>query len=627
MQLTHPLPALLRKKLTRMTRNNTLRGMLRTSGCAALSLLLAAGLMSCTAKTHSKKAGAESPALLLSPDRNMAEQEGGRISPVYEQWLFKQSMLAFAEKSTSELSGSRLLWRHSGASSDPGIVNRAAPTWLVVNMAAGKTTLASLKKDLPALAARGIGGIWLDCVMESDSAWTPETALGAYRQAGLQLSKKAGTEEDLADLVQAMQAASVQCGMDTVPMATGFGPDFMLQARGSLAQRGMYVMAEIPADCQTTLPEAERPWDCKRLSQEACQTLMAKGVLPGPLRQEAMPDADTFWAVTGPVLGTDGKTRRLTYRVLETVWRPVLCWQDPGSAARKTLAGAVISVTGMRRQTLAGLSVRGLAGLDVSAPQAASGRQTTAQNTKENRFPADSALLDMTQQIHRCGGWSFVRDGHELSCTSVTEGDFFFAADVEKGLAEALATGRTDSLARALTDLLSLKIPLSRMVFSAPANLTKGQSAARTPAGSLSGTSCLAQALPAGLPGLFFMRSGAPYDDILDGTGDVLAPVLKARTALGVSEGTLNKILTPAPGVLIAVVKLPGNGYLVTALNFSTSKTTCHVPLPGGSDSGSIVELTRGAEASARSASQLALSLSPRQAAHFLAGTSFGGMR
>ena len=283
----------------------------------------------------------------------------------------------------------------------------------------------------------------------------------------------------------------------------------------------------------------------------------------------------------------------------------------------------------MRRQTLAGLSARGLAGLDVAAPIATSG---TAQKKEEDRFPADSALLDMTQQIHRCGGWSFVRDGHDLSCANINEGDFFFAYDVEKGLAEALATGSTTALAKALSDLLSQNIPLSRMVFSAPEKLPRTQSAERSAArksaaASASGTNYLAQALPAGLPGLFFMRSGAKYGDLTDGAVEALAPVLKARTALGVSEGSLQKILTPAPGVLIAVVKLPGNGYLVTALNFSTSKITCHVPLPGGSDSGNIVELTRGAEASEKAASQLALSLSPRQAAHFLAGTSYGGIR
>ncbi len=614
-----------------MARNSAVRRMLRASGCAALSLLLAAGLVSCTAKTHGKKAGTDSPALLLSPDRNMAEQEGGRISPVYEQWLYKQSMLAAAEKCTAEISGSRLLWRHSAASKDAGPVNRAAPTWLVASMAQpGKPSLASLKKALPSLAARGIGGIWLDCVMEGDSAWTPESAQGPYRQAGIQLAKSAGSEDDLADLVRAMQEASVQCGMDTVPMATGFGPDFMLQARGSAALRGMYVMAEIPSDSWTMLPQAKRPWDCKRLPEEISQKLVQKGVLPGPLRQEAMPDANTFWAVTGPVLGTDGRTRRLAYRALDTVWNPILCWQDPGSAARKTLAGAIISVTGMRRQTLAGLSVRGLAGLD-----AASGSmQGTAQNTaEEKRFPADSALLDMTQQIHRYGGWSFVRNGHDLSCSSQAEGDFFFAAEVEKGITEALASGETASLAKALSDLLSGHIPVSHMVFATPESLPQMQPQAQATAGtnaarSASGMNYLAQALPAGLPGLFFMRSGAPYPDYTEGSADdCLAPVLKARAELGVAEGTLKTILAPAPGVLIAVVKLPGNGYLVTALNFSDRKTTCTVPLPGGSVSADIVSLTRGAEASIPAASQLAISLSPRQAAHFLAGASFGGIR
>ncbi len=600
--------------------------------CAAICLLLAAGSVSCTAKKHHGRTDGQNAALLLSPDRNHAEQEGGRISPVYEQWLFRQSMLAFAEKATSELSGSRLLWRHSGASKDKSLVNRAAPTWLVVNMAQRGTSLAALTKDLPALAARGIGGIWLDCVMESDSAWTPEEALGSYRQAGIQIAKSAGSEEDLAALVQAMQAASVQCGMDTVPMATGFGPDFMLQARGSLSQRGMYVTAELPSEYWTMLPAADRPWDCKKLPGETCRILIEKGILPGPLRQEARPDAHTFWAVTGPVLGTDGRTRRIAYRVLDTVWNPLLFWQDPGNAARKTLAGAIITVTGMRRQTLAGLSVRGLAGLDVAAPQqgTSSGAvQGTAQNrAEEDRFPADSALLDMTQQIHRYGGWSFVRSGHDVSqAASLAAGDFFYATEVEKGLAEAMADGSTTALASALSALQSCKIPLSNMVFSAPEKLPQARAAA--PAGSAAVSAHLAQALPAGLPGLFFMRSSAPYADAAAGNGadDIFTPVLKARADLGVSEGTLKQVLTPAQGVLVTVVKLPGNGYLITALNFSFSKKTCSVPLPGGSDSDSLISLTRGAEASFPAASQLAISLSPRQAAHFLTGSSIGGIR
>ncbi|MDO4840044.1 MAG: hypothetical protein Q3990_05150 [Desulfovibrionaceae bacterium] len=602
--------------------------------CAALCLLLAAGSLSCTAPKHHGRKDAQNAALLLSPDRNHAEQEGGRISPVYEQWLFKQSMLAFAEKATSELSGSRLLWRHSGASKDKSLVNRAAPTWLVVNMAQRGTTLSSLAKDLPAIAARGIGGIWLDGVMESDAAWTPETAVHSYRQAGIQTAKTAGAEEDLKALVQAMQAASLQCGMDTVPMATGFGPDFMLQARGSLAQRGMYVTAEIPADFQAMLPEAERPWDCKILPGETCQKLLEKGILPGPLRQETMKDANTFWAVTGPVLGTDGRTRRIAYRVLDTVWNPLLCWQDPGNAARKTLAGAIISVTGMRRQTLAGLSVRGLAGLDVAAPGQGSVQGTGKNSAEEDRFPADTALLDMTQQIHRYGGWSLVRSGHDLSqAACLAAGDFFYATDVEKGLAEALAGGSTTSLASALSALKSAKIPLSNMVFSAPEKLPQAQAAGT--AASAAGTSYLAQALPAGLPGLFFMRSGADYADTNadknaaygNGADDIFLPVLKARAELDVSEGTLQKVLTPAEGVLVTVVKLPGNGYLITALNFSFSKKTCSVPLPGGSNSDSLLSLTRGAEASFPAASQLAISLSPRQAAHFLTGSSLGGIR
>ena len=601
--------------------------------CSAACLVLLAGLASCAPqKLHRGKAHqaaeAGSTALLLSPGKGMAEEKGGRVSPVYEQWLYRQSILGSARKAGTDLAGSRLLWRHTGASQDKGLLRHAAPTWLVVNASARSGGLKQLQKDLPRLAQAGIGGIWLDAVMESDAAWTPEATHQTFRQAGLELAPSAGTEKDLADLMAAMQQHSLQCGMDTVPMATGMGPDFMLQARGSAAHRGMYVMAEAPKSCWNALPKAEGPWDCQKLSADAAAILAKEKILPAHLRQEGLADGATFWAVTGPVLGVDGQTRRLVYRALDSVWQPILCWQDPGNAARQALTGAVIKVTGMRRQTLAGLSAKGLAGLD-AAPAEAS---PLPAGPDEARFPAGPALLDLSSQIHRCGGWSLVKDGHDAALVKAhpNMGDFYRAADVEKALAAALKSGETAELAGALQQLAGstsqgASLAASMAFFAPCAAASKGAEASASKAAPLNGREALlASALPLGLPGLCFLQA-----DAADPAGGAarLAQILSARARLDAADGTLEKVLTPAPGVLVAQLRLPNGGLLVTALNFSNTQSTCTVPLPSGIGTSSLLSLTPEVAAKASTASQLALSLGPRQAAHFLAGRTSGGLR
>ena len=599
--------------------------------CSAACLVLLAGLASCAPqKMHRGKAhqaaDAGSTALLLSPGKGMAEEKGGRVSPVYEQWLYRQSILGAARKAGTDLAGSRLLWRHTGASQDKGLLRRAAPTWLVVNVSARPGGLKQLQKELPRLAQAGIGGIWLDAVMESDAAWTPEATHQIFRQASLELAPSAGTEKDLAELMAAMQQHSLQCGMDTVPMATGMGPDFMLQARGSAAHRGMYVMAEAPQSCWNDLPKAEGPWDCRKLPAEAAASLAKEKILPGRLRQESLADCATFWAVTGPVLGVDGQTRRLVYRALDSVWQPILCWQDPGNAARQALTGAVIKVTGMRRQTLAGLSAKGLAGLD-AAPAEAS---PLPADPDEARFPAGPALLDLSSQIHRCGGWSLVKDGHDAALVKAhpNMGDFYRAADVEKALANALKSGEAAGLACALQQLAGSNgsALAGSMAFFAPyAAASKGADEPASQAAPLNAReACLAMALPLGLPGLCFLPADAA--DLAGGAAR-LAQILSARTRLNAADGTLEKVLTPASGVLVTQLRLPSGGLLVTALNFSNTQSTCTVPLPSGIGTPSLLSLTPEVAAKASTASQLALSLGPRQAAHFLAGRSSGDLR
>lgn len=567
--------------------------------------------------------------LLLNPSPGKAEQ-GGRVSPVYERWLYRQSMLGQAQDMNDGLAGSRLLWRRTAAAQDRDLLRQAAPTWLVTDVSRIPAQgLKTLTGSVPALAAEGVRGILLIRACESDAAWLPESAdPGAhdtYRQAGLNLSARSGGEEALKSLVSAMQANGLQSGMPIAPAATGLGPDFMLQARGSMSHRGMYLMLEVPETLWSALPPVERPWECRILSSGARARLVADRVIPETLRQEEAPLAQTqptAWAVTGPVLGVDGRTRRWVYRVLGSPWQPILCWQDTRQAARATLTGSVVRVTGHRRQALACVSMAGLAGLDPAAGPA-------ADPATDPSTPMPLALTDISQQIRRCGGWSLVTDGHSLDLMrrSPAAADFYLATGFTEHLANAMVSGDVAPLAAFLRGLVRDGVDVRSLAFAAPDQLPadKGNAYDSNRAGHASARARrahLAMALPVGLPGLCFV-SDALYTADARRTGQtaMLSQAIAARAGLNAASGRLIQVLTPQAGVLLCVTALPRGGRLITALNVSSRSADLASTLHQAAGQTKFVCLTPQDTEPAQTS---ALSLKPGQAAHFLAGTTTG---
>ena len=609
--------------------------------CLALFLVLGS-LWGCTAR--------EAPSPLVIPNGAEAAQSRGRVSPVYEQWLYRQSLLGQARELLAATPAEKTLWRHTAALQDRELVRKAAPAWVVYTQDfAPQRLFASLQAALPVLASLSLTGVWLDQPNEPDTAWVPEKADHTRRTTSLHLDAALGSAEEWQQLVASLQAHGLQSGMRMTEAATGLGPDFMLQARGSDRHQGLYALWEVPERLWSQLPQAQSDWDVHPLDKTTVEALRREGILPPLLSQERLP-LSCGWAATGRVLTMDGQTRRLVYRYLGTPWQPVLCWQDPSGRAKSLLAASVLQVTGLRRQTLCGVDVTGFLGLDVApAPT----------DTRLALTPAPQVLADLSQHIRRYGGWSLSLgdgridaparacthpDGRRLDLalaraeTDLELADFVQAPCLETALATAIRLGDASALADLVRRLA--RLPLKNCVLRAPslkelkeAGFTGAADAGTRAAKTQGDVRSLAEgrrdlahllcALPAGLPGLAFL----PADCVLKAptapargkapdpsdAGLLLADVLKARAALDLSGARLVKVSQPAKAVLVTMAALPGQGSLVTVLNFGAEPVTLSLPVLSGS-----ISLTPHTNTVSG-----ALSLKARQAAHFLVGCAY----
>ena len=163
-------------------------------------------------------------------------------------------------------------------------------------------------------------------------------------------------------------------------------------------------MMEAPSSLWSTLPASPQEWECLPLNARQCRTLTDKGLLPPALLRDSLPWATPGgWAVTGEVRGADGKPRRWLYRYAGNVLRPVLLWQDPSGQARRVLSAAVIRHTGLQQQTLAGLHLEAIMGLDVPPDGG-------APSPRDQLAPGLEALDALAREIHRYGGWAMQAD-------------------------------------------------------------------------------------------------------------------------------------------------------------------------------------------------------------------------
>ena len=646
-------------------------------GAICLAAFLACSLPGCVGGTASvgtpvevAREGAATPRERDGISAPSREPTPGRIGPAYEQWLQRQSMLYRGLELTEELSGSIHAWRHGAGLMDLGLMLRHAPTWLEINpWRAGlrQPAFRSVRELVPLAAAAGFGGIWLSPVDERDQVWAGDEQrdISGRGTCALAPDQAAGEERDLAALLNEIERAGLQPGGDMLPAATGLGPDFMLQARGSSRHRGLYVMVEVPGRLWDALPTATSDWDCQALPAGLASRFTAEGVLPGPMACDTLlSDGEPRgWAITGPVRGVDGQVRRMAYRWAGATCRPVLCWQDPAGGARALLSGSVIQSVGQRRQALTGMDLSAMAGLD-TAPSPDAVR-------KDVLSPAPLALADLAGQAHRYGGWTLAtgaRDARGIAL-QLEASDFAADSETDRLVLRAMETGDASPLAAHLRSLLSAGVDFRHLAHGlhAPetvgaqdggsrvarlARLMDGNAPASERAAAMAGALHTLLALQVGLPGLCFLpleelvgaelpgagQTPFPFGNAarhrqapLDGTGarplasplEMLLDALEARARHDAASGIVTAITQPSTGWLACVVTLPKKGIFLTVINFSNAKGTQTIALPGNYVLESRILLAPVQPGTSRADGRaIVLSLQARQAAHILVGGS-----
>ena len=418
-----------------------------------------------------------------------------RPSPSYVQWLERQSLRVQAGEYTSLLTASPLQWRaasvdNAPAGRTPGRVRdllAAADIWLLVNphdllLPPRASVWHTLREALPSLATLGIRGMHAGPTAEPASVWhthahppdgadTTDAPDAAQAPVSLQPAHYMGTDEEFAAFAAQAEQAQWQLGADILPPATGLGPDFMLAAQDVRDYPGLYMMVEAPRTLWHHLPPpASSPWQGRPLDARAVALLAGEGLVPPALARDALPlPCPGGWAITGPVRGHNGESRRLVYRYDQSPADALLHWDSPTGSARALLMASVINEVGVRRQTLAGLHLAPALGLDATTENAAH-PPTGALPTLE---PAPSLLRDLSREARRCGGWSVQWDALPPALLPLQQQagvDFCQDSLTAPLTLYALLTGDAHPLRQALRGMLAAGVDYSRLARSSPGN-------------------------------------------------------------------------------------------------------------------------------------------------------------
>ena len=398
-----------------------------------------------------------------------------RADPGYLQWLERQSMLGSTQELTGQVSGTDLIWRNSASARRVPLLLTAAPNWFDVNphcLAGGQPALRALTQaGLDALLPQvGFGGLFLAPTGEKGDIWSAHAASAqpdAASETGdnvtsLRPDPALGVADDFNRLAEKMDQAHIQMGGELPPAATGLGPDFILQARRASRFDGLYAMMSVPQKDWSILPAAAGEWDCLPLRDTAVAELRKRGIIPDMLRRDGADWATPGgWAVTGEIRGADGQVRRWVYRYSGNALRPVLLWQDPSGQARRVFSAAVIQHTGLQQQTLAGIRLEPLMGLDAQTEG-----QPVNRADASALVPGIEALESLAGEVHRYGGWAMQDDVLPPSLTRAvlaTAVDFSRDSITPAAADYALLSGDAAPLAALLKASLAAGVDHSRL--------------------------------------------------------------------------------------------------------------------------------------------------------------------
>lgn len=547
-----------------------------------LIILLATGLA--LGGCH-KRGGQPAPAALAGLPRP---------NPSYLSWLEQQSMLFHAPSLAAEVSGTSRAFGRRAEPPRAQTLLRAAPSWLWLNPLEidGSQSMArqiSARNLISRLQSLGLAGIFLAPLAESGAIWAPndETQSG-WGGVSLGFSARAGTEEEIAAIYEFAETNDVQTGGELPPAATGIGPDFMLQARGAPRHSGLYAMLAVPQNDWVLLPKATDEWKGAPLPENTLAALARNGLLPETFARDKK-GLQGGWAATGEIMGADGKMRRWLYRYAQNPGRPVLLWQDPSQAAKNILSAAIIQQTGLLGQTLTGMRLAPLFGLEAGG--------------QDSLEPGLEAVGVLAREIHRYGGWAMQNDPVPLSVAALLlEGplDFCVETETENAARRALQTGDASSLYDVFRKLRSL--PVERLARGAsqeghePVNPEQifrdlRKNSPNVVEADFVNACLLALAFRMGLPGLAMFSPDELGLPDFENTS-IIPPnyrekllressaILRTRAKSGLALGKLKNAAGGAEGWTSALSSLPDGGLWLCAANYSRQKKKLELRLP-----------------------------------------------
>jgi trehalose synthase len=226
-------------------------------------------------------------------------------------------------------------------------------------------------------------------------------------------------------------------------------------------------MVEIPDEDWKLLPEVNTEAEGAVLGPAQVETLDRQGLLPKSMRDELSPLSRVGgWAVTGPVRGVDGISRRWVYRYYLNPMYAVLNWEDPSQTAHRILSGSAVNQVGLQGQALIGLRFEAFQGLEPVVEGGGSGKAFSIE-------PARTAAQSMGREISRYGAWSWVRDDglplNVLGDFLASGVDYIFDSVFSPASEHALLTGDAEAARFTADEALRLGVDFSRLVHVMPA--------------------------------------------------------------------------------------------------------------------------------------------------------------
>ncbi|MDR2850790.1 MAG: hypothetical protein LBV65_01920 [Desulfovibrio sp.] len=546
-----------------------------------LFLLAVVALTACAPKRHTDTLAA--PASLETATANSPSGGLPRADPAYIQWLERQSMLGAAPRLSAQVSGTQIIWHNSATAQRLPMLLDAAPNWFYLNPYTVKQPVfrsLATPEFTDFLLRTGFNGLFIAPAYERGDVWqkSEHGSSDGENATSLKFDSVLGDSANFDNLAEHMDNARIQMGGNLPAAATGLGPDFMLQARYAPRFNGIYAMISVPQNAWDMLPQTTDEWECLPLLPEVTAQLAQRGLLPESLGRDALPWATPGgWAVTGEVRGTDGQMRRWIYRYNQDVLRPVLLWQDPSAQTKRIFSAAVIQHTGLQRQTLAGVKLEALMGLDVIT------RDTprTGNPALNALTPGLEALDEIAREIHRYGGWALQAD---ILPEDLTPAILSTAVDAARdsatpaAVAHALRTQDTLPLLKLLRKAIAAKTDQSR--------LARGLNEDKI----LSEARLLALGWRIGLPGLCFISSqdishSSEQFFAEPASSDMLtslARLLQHRKRADLARGKLLAVVSGPASCIAATSALPDGGFWLLVSNFSNKKQVISIALPAG---------------------------------------------